>query len=61
MLRIRWGNGLKTGAQQAWLIDPENRTVEVYRPHREPELLTGLETLKAEGPVEGVVLDLSPV
>ena len=49
------------GAQLGWLIDPETRTVEVYRPGREPELLTGIESIAGEGPVDGFTLDLRTV
>jgi hypothetical protein len=43
------------------MIDPETKTVEVYRSGREPELLSGLESLAGEGPVDGFVLDLRKV
>jgi Uma2 family endonuclease len=49
------------GALVAWLVDPERRVVEIYRPGREPETLINPETLAGEGPVEGFVLDLRPV
>jgi Uma2 family endonuclease len=61
VLREKMREWIENGAQLAWLIDPENRSVELYRPHREAELLIGLDTLKAEGLVEGFVLDLSLV
>jgi Uma2 family endonuclease len=48
------------GAQLAWLVDPKSMTVEVYRPNREPEIITG-DSVAAEGPVEGFVLRLSDV
>ena len=47
--------------QLGWMIDPDTKTVEVYRPDREPELLSGLESLAGEGPVDGFVLDLRKV
>lgn len=47
--------------QLGWLIDPETRTVEVYRPDREPEKRAALDSISAEGPVEGFVLDLRTV
>jgi len=49
------------GAGLAWLIDPERRVVEIYRPGREPETLVDAETIAGDGPVEGFVLDLRPV
>ena len=52
---------MANGAQLGWLIDAEKRTVSVYRPEREPETLTGVESLAGEGPVAGCVLDLAAV
>lgn len=52
---------LANGAQLAWLIDPEARTVEIYRPGVEPELREGIAALTAEGPVQGFVLELTRV
>jgi Uma2 family endonuclease len=52
---------IANGAQLGWLIDPETRAVEVYRPGREPELLAGIESLSGEGPVDGFMLDLRTV
>ena len=52
---------IANGAQLGWLIDPGTRTIEIYRPDRELEVLTGVETIAGEGPVEGFVLRLAPV
>jgi len=52
---------LANGARLGWLIDPETRTVEVYRPDRTPETLTATDSISGEGPVEGFVLNLSTV
>jgi Uma2 family endonuclease len=48
-------------AKLAWLIDPERRAVEVYRPGHEPEILSGVEAIAATAPVDGFTLDLKPV
>ena len=61
VLREKMQEYIANGAQLAWLIDPETRSVEVYRHHREPELLQDPETVAGEGPVAGFVLDLRPV
>jgi Uma2 family endonuclease len=61
VLREKMEEWIANGAQLAWLIDPETRTVEIYRPNCEPEVLANPETLKGEGPVEGFVLDLRTV
>jgi Uma2 family endonuclease len=43
------------------MIDPETRTVEVYRPDREPESLASVDSVSGEGPVAGFVLSLGAV
>ena len=52
---------LEQGAQLGWLIDPENRTVEIYRPNGKVEKRTGIDKVEGEGPVAGFVLDLTDV
>lgn len=52
---------MANGAQLGWLIDPENRFVEIYRPDGQVEARTGITELKGEGPVAGFVLDLTYV
>ncbi|MFN0102975.1 MAG: Uma2 family endonuclease [Bryobacteraceae bacterium] len=52
---------LANGAQLGWLIDPETRTISVYRRDGEVETLTGVASIAGEGPVAGFVLELSSV
>ena len=61
VLREKMGEWLANGAQLAWLIDPEVRTVEIYRPGFEAETIGGVPSVAGLGPVEGFVLDLAPV
>lgn len=61
VLREKMDEWLATGARLGWLIDPESRSVEVYRPGRETELRTNLMSIEGEGPVAGFVLDLTSV
>lgn len=61
VLREKMDEYLANGARLGWLIDPETRTVEVYRSGRGPEMLTGIDSVSGEGPVEGFVLDLGTV
>lgn len=49
------------GAELAWMIDPQTRTVSIYRPGRGVEVRTGISSVEGEGPVAGFVLDLEPV
>jgi Uma2 family endonuclease len=51
---------IANGAQLAWLIDPENRTVLVYEPNHPAFVVTG-KKVTGSGPVEGFVLDLAEV
>jgi hypothetical protein len=51
----------KSRQQLAWLIDPERRVVEVYRPDRDPEAIENATSVAGEGPVADFVLDLIPV
>jgi Uma2 family endonuclease len=50
---------IANGAELAWLIDPERKAVEIYRPGQEPEVLEGTSAVYGEGPVGGFVLELA--
>jgi Uma2 family endonuclease len=52
---------LDQGAQLGWLIDPETKTVEIYRPTGDMEKLTGIDKIEGEGPVADFILDLTSV
>ena len=52
---------IDNGVQLAWLVDPQSRTVAIYRPGREPETLTDPTEVSGEGPVEGFTLSLSRI
>lgn len=60
-VRPKMREWVDNGAKLAWLVDPERRVVEIYRPNREPESLINPDSVAGEGPVEGFVLDLRPV
>jgi Uma2 family endonuclease len=51
---------VENGAQLAWLIDPYQKQVFVYRPDAAPEVFTG-EAILGSGPVDGFTFDLSEV
>ena len=51
---------IANGAKLAWLVDPYEREVVVYRPDRSTETVTGSQ-IAGDGPVEGFVLDLARV
>lgn len=52
---------IDNGVQLAWLIDPAERTVTIYRPGRDAEVLSNPATIQGEGPVEGFVLNLDGI
>ena len=52
---------IENGVEVAWLVDPQLKTVEIYRPGREPEVLEGASAVEGEGPVAGFVLELGKV
>jgi Uma2 family endonuclease len=60
-VREKMQEWLANGAQLGWLIDPETRTVEIYRPGFETETREGASSVEGEGPVAGFLLDLLPV
>ena len=61
VLQAKMEEWVENGAQLGWLIDPETETVTVYRPRREAEVLTGVDSVTGEGPVAGFALDLRAV
>ena len=48
------------GARLGWLLDPQTRQVQVYRPHQPPEVLA-VETLSGEDVLRGFRLELREV
>ncbi len=60
-LRDKMERYIAAGVLLAWLIDPLEHTVTIYRPDREPEVLANPASVAGEGPVEGFVLDLAGI
>jgi Uma2 family endonuclease len=52
---------LANGARLGWLIDPYEKTVHIYRPNQEPEILNNPPTVSGETVLPGFVLDLSEI
>jgi Uma2 family endonuclease len=52
---------IANGVQLAWLIDPIERTVAIYRPGQAPEILDRPASVAGEGPVDGFVLNLDRI
>jgi Uma2 family endonuclease len=55
------GIWLENGAELAWLIDPQERTVTIYRAGQEPEHLVDPTSVQGEGPVAGFELVMARV
>ena len=52
---------IRNGVQLAWLLDPEERTVTIYRPGHAPETLANISQVSGEGPVSGFTLPLARI
>lgn len=61
LLREKMDDYIANGVKLAWLVDPIERKVTIYRPGGEPEILNNPVSVAGEGPMEGFVLDLSRV
>jgi Uma2 family endonuclease len=61
VLREKMIEWLANGARLGWLIDPERRAVEVYRPGVEPQILENVDSIAGEEPIAGFTLDLTRV
>jgi Uma2 family endonuclease len=60
-LKAKMEEYMANGAELGWLIDPEDRTVWIYRPGRAAECVANPERISGEGPVAGFVLELADV
>ena len=60
-LREKMEEYVDSGVSLAWLVDPKEHTVTIYRPGRSPEVLMNPRTVAGEGPVAGFVLELDRV
>ncbi|MCC6539740.1 MAG: Uma2 family endonuclease [Bryobacterales bacterium] len=52
---------MANGARLGWLLDPEAKAVEIYRPDGSSERIAGATRVEGEGPVAGFVLELARV
>ena len=50
---------IDNGARLGWLIDPQTRRVEIYRPNQDVEILENPATVPGEDVLPGFVLDLN--
>ena len=60
-LHAKMEQWIANGAQVAWLIDPEEKAVTVYRPGEQPEHLTHPTSIQGTGPIAGFELVMSRI
>ncbi len=58
VLRLKMAEYVANGAQLAWLIDPYNHQVHIYRPGVRPEVLDNPETVNGEDVLPGFVFEV---
>ncbi len=61
VLQAKMEMWIANGAEVAWLIDPERRVVEIYRPGESPEVLHEPSSVQGTGPVAGFELVMARV
>jgi Uma2 family endonuclease len=52
---------IQNGAALGWLIDRQNKRVEIYRPHQDVEILENPSSLSGEDVLPGFILDLAQI
>ncbi len=60
-LEAKMNRWIENGAEVAWLIDPERKVVEIYRPGESPEVLHEPSSVQGSGPVAGFELVMARV
>ena len=52
---------IENGVRLGWLIDPKNKTIEIYRQGKEVEILESPETVSGEDVLPGFELNLNKI
>jgi len=60
-LKAKMEEYIANGAELGWLIDPEERTVWIYRPGCTTDCVVNPKRISGEGPIAGFVLELAEV
>lgn len=60
-LQAKMEQWIANGAEVAWLIDPIEKAITIYRPGSEPELHTNPTSVQGTGPIAGFELVLSRI
>ena len=60
-LRRKMDHWIANGVPLAWLIEPEEQTVTIYRPGQPPEILAHPTSVHGTGPIAGFELVMSRI
>jgi len=60
-LKRKMREWLENGAELAWLVVPDAKTVYIYRPGAPVETVEGASRLAGDGPIQGFELDLTDI
>lgn len=60
-LKAKMEEWIENGVRLGWLIDTRSKSVHVYRPGREPEILKDIENISGEDVLNGFELDLTAI
>lgn len=60
-LQAKMEEYIANGAQLGWLLDPQTRSIYVYRPSHAPQHLQDITTISGDPELPGFVLDLTPI
>ena len=60
-LQEKMGIWIANGVELAWLIDPQRKVVEIYRPGEEPEIHEQPTSVQGSGPVAGFELVMARI
>ena len=61
IIQAKMAEYLTNGARLGWLIDPQNRQVHIYRPHRPITILTAPTTISGDPELPGFTLNLQTI
>ncbi|EGJ29681.1 MULTISPECIES: Uma2 family endonuclease [Moorena] len=61
MVQAKLREYMENGTRLGWLIDPQNKVVEIYRPNQEVEIIQSPKTLSGEDVLPEFTLDLSEI
>ncbi|MDJ0797651.1 MAG: Uma2 family endonuclease [Calothrix sp. MO_167.B12] len=59
--QVKMREYLANGLQLGWLINPQAKQVEIYRPHQSVEILQSPTSLSGEDVLPGFILNLQPI